>query len=206
MIGVKVTDKNGPAISFHQVCDADEIMLMLILTKALGTGPLSTAIRKGKIKQAELDAAIASMSRLNKLPQNIHEKFSLHAATDVTGFGLIGHVAEMARGAKSHIEIDTSRIPFLPAAKTYINQGYCTKGVARNLDYVKDILEIKSGSDKQSPEIQIVCDSETSGGLLIALPEAQSQDLIKVLQDNGHAEASHVATLRSSADATKISI
>ena len=203
-IGLSV---NGLVHKNNQLLNAGaQVGDVLILTKPLGTGPLSTAIRKNKITAEELDAAISSMSRLNKLPANIHEKFSLHACTDVTGFGLIGHVAEMARGAKAHIEIDTNNIPFLPAAKTYINQGYCTKGVARNLDYVKDVLEIKSSSDIKSPEIQVVCDSETSGGLLIALPEAQAQDFIKVMQDSGHLESSHVATVGSCSEGPKVSV
>jgi len=171
----------------------------LVLLKPLGTGPLSTAIRKGKISEKELDAAVESMSRLNKLPPDTKEKFDLHAATDVTGFGLIGHIAEMARAANAHIEIDLNTIPFLPGAKNYINKGYCTRGVERNLTYVADVLNIKHNTQKKSAEFQIVCDSETSGGLLLSLPQKNSENFIDYIKNKGHAEASHIATVHAAA-------
>jgi selenide,water dikinase len=167
----------------------------LVLLKALGTGPLSTAIRKNKITEEELNAAVASMSRLNKFSDDIHTKFDLHAATDITGFGLIGHTAEMARAAKAHIEIDLSKIPFLPGAKNYMNKGYCTKGVKRNQKYVKDVIDLKDSTAKDSAEFQIVCDSETSGGLLLALPQNQASDFIDAMKNQGHVEATEIATV-----------
>jgi selenide,water dikinase len=178
---------------------------VIILTKAIGTGPLSSAVRKGQVSDEALDEWVTSMTRLNKLPEGSKTKHHLHACTDVTGFGLIGHLAEMARAAKAHIELDCNSVPFLKDAEMFMGKGHCTKGVKRNVDYTKDVLKLKQGSSLNSVKSQLVCDSETSGGLLIALPENKAKDFIKVLQDCGHTSSQQIAVVRDN-NAAQVSL
>lgn len=174
---------------------------VIVLTKAIGTGPLSTAIRKNKISEDELKELTASMSRLNKLPEGAKEKYSLNACTDVTGFGLIGHLTEMARAAKAHIEIDLKEIPFLSGASKFMDKGYCTKGVARNIDYSQDVIDLKEGNSLDNVQSKLICDSETSGGLLVTLPENKAQDFISAMQDAGHTTTKKIGVVHSNSGA-----
>lgn len=154
----------------------------LILTKALGTGVISTAIKKGKPDPGWIDTAVRSMTTLNKQAAEILEKANLrvHAMTDITGFGLIGHAREMALGSDVSMQLRTSQIAVLPGAMECIRAGYVPGGLNNNRDfaecvvgYEKDIVdEIKA----------LLFDPQTAGGLLISLASEHAEKLVATLQ------------------------
>ncbi|HZU45017.1 MAG TPA: selenide, water dikinase SelD, partial [Terriglobales bacterium] len=139
----------------------------LILTKALGTGVISTAIKKGKAKQEWIDAAVASMTTLNKVAAEIASKYEVHGMTDITGFGLIGHGREMALASNVSLSIHASRVPLLPGALESVRAGFIPGGLKAN----REFAECAAGYDGHIPdEIRtMLFDPQTAGGLLISV-------------------------------------
>ncbi len=155
----------------------------LVLTKPLGTGIVCTALKRRKASRASVRATIASMVTLNKTSSTIMQKFPVHACSDVTGFGLLGHSFEMASGSGVTIVLETKRLPLLPGARRLAEQGLLTGGCRRNRDYLKD----KIGIDRSVREglVEIAFDPQTSGGLLIAIPQRHAAELVTELQSSG---------------------
>jgi selenide,water dikinase len=137
----------------------------LVFTKRLGTGVISTALKQGIAQQAHVDAAIQSMLKLNREACQAMLAFQVHGCTDVTGFGLIGHAREMALGSKTTIEIDPGALQFLPGALEYARQGAISGGLKNNREFASSCVDGNSEFD------DLLYDPQTSGGLLIALPE-----------------------------------
>jgi selenide,water dikinase len=156
---------------------------LLILTKPLGTGILTTALKKGHLTEEEYGAAVASMSRLNAKAAEVMQRYTVHACTDVTGFSLMGHSYEMATGSNVTLRIRASALPVLPGALRLALEGYITGGSKRNRNYLADKVHVQSQVTQDLNEIAF--DPQTSGGLLIAVPDREANTLAQNLLDEG---------------------
>jgi selenide,water dikinase len=155
----------------------------LIFTKALGTGVISTAIKKGKAETAWIDAATRSMTTLNKKAPEVITAGDLrvNAMTDVTGFGLIGHAREMVLASDVSITISAGRVPRLEGALECIRAGFIPGGLTNNRDFAECMVEY---DDKVPDDVRaLLFDPQTAGGLLISTPEGVK--LVKALNDAG---------------------
>jgi selenide,water dikinase len=131
----------------------------------LGTGLISTALKKGRAHEGDVRAAVEVMLQLNRPAAEIALRFAVSAMTDITGFGLIGHAREVARASQVSITFDHSRLPILSGALEYSRAGFCAGGLKSNRDFYSGFVRI---SDSVSPEYKdVLFDPQTSGGLLI---------------------------------------
>jgi selenide,water dikinase len=147
----------------------------LVFTKSLGTGVISTAVKRGIAKDEHVEASIESMLTLNREACEAMLDFDVHSATDVSGFGLIGHSREMADGSGVTLEIDASSLRFLPGALDYARQGAVPGGLKNNRDFASCRVEL---TRELTPEVEdLLYDPQTSGGLLLSLPEADAAQL-----------------------------
>jgi selenide, water dikinase len=135
----------------------------LILTKRIGTGVISTALKRGIASQDHVDKSIQSMLTLNRAACLAMDGLEIHAVTDVTGFGLLGHAREMALASNVTLEIDASLVQFLDGAVDYAQAGAIPGGLNNNRDFVAECVTGSPGD--------LLYDPQTSGGLLISLPE-----------------------------------
>lgn len=168
----------------------------LVLTKALGTGVLSTAIKRDLLteKDPEGRAMVASMCTLNRRGAEVakHKNVTVHAATDVTGYGLVGHLLEMLRQStpKVHAEIDASAIVALPGALDLARKGVIPGGTKSNREHASAALQVSDGVD---PAIVWLCvDAQTSGGLLFSVPEVEAEEFVRALQCEAGLDAARV--------------
>ena len=150
---------------------------VLLLTKQLGTGIISTGIKKEIARSDSIKQAIESMALLNKLAGSILTKFSVNAATDVTGFGLLGHGAEICRSSNVSFQINYNNLTFFPGVKELAKEGIVPGGTKKNLLHAK---QFTSFSDSLSEfERLMVADAQTSGGLLISLPQDNAKEFLE---------------------------
>jgi selenide,water dikinase len=152
----------------------------LYLTKPLGVGILSTAQKQGKLKPEHSDIAPASMAKLNKIGLQLSKIAGVKAMTDVTGFGLLGHLTEMCEGSNLSAVIEMNKVPVFPEVAEYIALGCIPGGTKRNWESYGDKIKITNGIDKT-----IICDAQTSGGLLIAVDATGEEEVKKLLSENG---------------------
>ena len=171
----------------------------LLLTKAIGTGVIATAIKRGEAKQEWIDAASSSMTTLNKTAAEVirrgkfasdgtSQPYAIHALTDVTGFGLIGHLREMVLGSKVGARLFANRVPLLPGALECVRAGFVPAGLTANRDFAECVLEYEDANraSSLSEEVKtLLFDPQTAGGLLIAVAEADASGLSQVLQHAG---------------------
>lgn len=143
---------------------------VLLLTKPLGTGLIVSGTRQGRTSSADLEVAITSMRSLNRSAADVLVAAGVRAATDVTGFGLLGHALEMARAAGCRFVFDTEALPALPGALALAAKGVETGGAAHNRRFAAAALEV--GPDVARERVALAFDPQTSGGLLAAVPEA----------------------------------
>lgn len=155
----------------------------LVLTKALGTGIITTALKQRKATQESIDAAIRSMTTLNAVSSRVMRGFAVHACSDVTGFALLGHAQEMAAGTDVTIVLEAAALPLLPGTVELAEDGHLTGGCRRNRTYLQDKVSVDESI--RPGLIEIGFDPQTSGGLLIAVPESDAQRLVADLQANG---------------------
>jgi selenide,water dikinase len=161
---------------------------VLVLTKPIGTGIISTA-NKAEMGDAEyLQGAAESMARLNDKAAEAMAQCQVHACTDITGFGLLGHVAEMARGSGLSFRLFYSRIPLLRGAKEYSAMGMVPGGAYCNQTHFGPEISF-SGKVPEMEKI-ILYDPQTSGGLLIALPRAEGEKFLRIFGEKGIGDAS----------------
>ena len=160
---------------------------VLVLTKPLGTGIITTAGKQGVCTPQVLQGAVATMSTLNRDGANAMVKVGVHSATDVTGFGLMGHLQSMVRGSRVGAEIQLGNVPVLPGVWDLLKQGVAPGGTHRNLQSV-------AGSAQWHPDLSeqeqlLLCDAQTSGGLLIAVSGEKQDELLTELKSIGVAGA-----------------
>jgi selenide,water dikinase len=162
----------------------------LILTKSLGTGIITTALKKGKASRDSVQAAIASMTALNKTASLIMRGYPVHACSDITGFGLLGHAQEMASGSNVSLILESAKLPLLHRARSLAEKGYVTGGCKRNREFLKGKI-IVDKSIRQGL-VEVAFDPQTSGGLLIAIAQKYASKLVAELQANGIEAATNV--------------
>lgn len=160
----------------------------LVVTKPLGMGAVSTAMKKDKVEDCAADAAMAEramavMATLNRVAAETAATFDVHAATDVTGFGFAGHACEMAEGAGLQLEVDAAALPLMDGAMDLVRAGALSGGCARGKEHFGPSVEV--GAAVSPGLADLLFDAETSGGLLVAVPEAQADRLSAQLRDAG---------------------
>jgi selenide,water dikinase len=159
----------------------------LILTKPLGTGIISTALKNGKASDKAVAKSVSSMTTLNKKASELMLTVDVHACTDVTGFGLLGHACEMIEGTDVSMVIHPEAVPYFPEAKEYAEMGMVPGGTGRNMDFRLKMVEIDKNISKVM--VDIFFDPQTSGGLLIAIPAADAEPLVKKMRQEGIVDA-----------------
>ncbi len=152
----------------------------LILTKPLGMGIITTGIKRERVSQGTTDQAVHIMAMLNKDAAEAMLEVGVNACTDITGFGLLGHLNEMTSGSRVGARISLAAVPVLPEAWTLVKEGVCPGGTKRN-------REALAGKVTWAPEVSdgaqlILCDAQTSGGLLIAVSKEKSAQLVRRLE------------------------
>lgn len=153
---------------------------VLVLTKPIGTGILSTALKGKLLDPQTTNYLIKTMSILNKAASEIMMEIGVNGCTDITGFGLLGHALEMARASRVTIKIFKDNVPILPKVQEFASMGIVPAGSRRNINYCEKLVE-KGVADPVI--IDILSDPQTSGGLLISLPEKKADILIKRLNE-----------------------
>ncbi len=163
----------------------------LVLTKALGTGIVSTAIKGGEAPPELAARSIESMTTLNRTASEImSETPGVHACTDITGFGFLGHACEMIEGSDTGMLINITAVPVFQGVQELVREGYVPGGLYRNKEFRMHMLEF----EKSCPDISadFLFDPQTSGGLLISIEAAQAQKFLKRLLDSGVKDAAIV--------------
>jgi len=165
----------------------------LVLTKPIGTGVLTTGLKKGRLEPAHLAAAVACMKRLNRSAARIMGELGAHAATDVTGFGLLGHLQEMTAASGVDAEIRLETIPLLDGALTHAQEGDLAGGLHANRRHFAPHVDLPEGiPDEQAA---ILFDPQTSGGLLVSLEPDRAEGLVRRLAGEGEPEARVIGTV-----------
>lgn len=166
---------------------------VLILTKPLGVGVLSAAFKQNRLDQAGYETLIATTTQLNVLGRDLPGMAGVHAVTDVTGFGLIGHALEMAQGAQLLVDLDVAHVPLLPGAERLVRAGVRTGASTRNWDSYQDLVQELS----QVPHWRrdLLTDPQTSGGLLIACAPSAADAVLAAARVRGFSQAAVVGRL-----------
>lgn len=151
----------------------------LVLTKALGTGIVLTALMSGVLSEREVQPAVTSMLTLNRAAAEAMQDVGVHAATDVSGFGLLGHLSEMVRGSNVGVLLDVEAVPFLPGALSLAERDVVPSGTRRNLDAVSPLVDWEGAIGR--PLQLALADAQTSGGLLIAVDPRRAHSLADAL-------------------------
>jgi selenide,water dikinase len=155
----------------------------LVLTKPIGSGVIFNANLKGWVSTAALDECIATITTLNRVAAETMQNYDIHAVTDVTGFGLAGHAFEMARGSLVRLEISLAAVPLMQEAMEMYKRGMSTGVNSHNRQLVENHLTFES--EFPAWHAEILFDPQTSGGLLVSLPEPQGWSLVSALHQQG---------------------
>ena len=162
----------------------------LILTKPLGTGVLFNANRSGKLPYRELEAVLPQVAELNRIAIEVALNYDVHGCTDVTGFGIMGHGSELARGSGTQISFAYDQLPFYPNARNMYRKGETTGSNKANRRLVEGLWETRR--KLSAAEEELLFDPQTSGGLLMAVPAHQADDLLMSLKNAGVNAAARV--------------
>ncbi|OGP56333.1 MAG: selenide, water dikinase SelD [Deltaproteobacteria bacterium RBG_13_52_11] len=165
----------------------------IILTKPLGTGIINTAQKGGMASSEAVQRTVELMATLNRRAAEVMRGFHVHACTDVTGFGLLGHLCEMLGDGKIGIKISLDAIPILPKAEEYASMGLVPGGALRNREFYAP--KVKGANICPPSLLDILYDPQTSGGLLIAVPEEDAADILRFLQEVGIKDARIIAEI-----------
>ena len=168
---------------------------LLVLTKPLGTGVIATAIKMGKASPEVTAAATASMVHLNRSGAEVAREHGIRALTDVTGFGLLGHLSEMCRASKVCADLWFDSLPFLPGAVDLARQGVAPGGTRRNLEFVEPWTVF---AEALEPWQRLLCaDAQTSGGLVLCVPADRIDAVVSALQERSTPAAAVIGRMRS---------
>jgi selenide,water dikinase len=154
----------------------------LVLTKPIGLGVISTAVKRERAPAELLEAAVSVMTALNAGARDAALEVGVDAATDVTGFGLLGHLREMCAGSEVGAVVDPSAVPIIAGVRDLVAAGMVAGGTQRNHAFVAPDVEFGALSDDEQ---LLLCDAQTSGGLLLAVPEPDAATLVACLQTRG---------------------
>ncbi len=170
----------------------------LILTKPLGTGILTTALKNEKLPNDSLQIVTENMKRLNKFASEVMIQHKASSCTDVTGFGLLGHLYEMMDGSNKTAQLFTEQLPFLPDVFTFIQKNQIPGGLKENRNYLQSKITFPSYLPEEL--IMGMCDPQTSGGLLFTVPQEESDRCLKELKNAGDSNAKIIGTISDSGD------
>jgi len=165
----------------------------LILTKPLGTGIINTALKGGMADEKAVAKSISCMVTLNRTASELMMEVDVHACTDVTGFGLLGHACEMIEGTNVGMAVYSSAVPVFPEAKEFATMGLIPAGTYGNKEFRLHMVEV--ATDISSDMLLILFDAQTSGGLLISVPSPGAEELLKKLHDEGIGEAAIIGEI-----------
>jgi selenide,water dikinase len=168
----------------------------LILTKPLGTGIVSTALKGGAADPRLLEKAIACMTQLNKkVAELIVENGDIHACTDITGFGFLGHACEMIEGSTVGLRINSAVVPVFSGLRELVEEGFIPGGLYRNRDF--RISQVETADTCPAWLLDVFFDPQTAGGLFFSLPAIQAQRLVEKMHQSGISEAAIVGEVVS---------
>jgi len=186
--GLVVTGKVHPAKILKNT--GAQVGDTIILTKPLGTGILSTASKKGLADESAIKKLTSVMVELNKTSAEILKKYPVNACTDVTGFGLLGHLSEMTLPENINAQLDTEKVPVIQEARAFAGSGIIPGGTKSNYDHMQNKTEWGEGISHIMR--YILCDAQTSGGLLFALPQQYEKNIIADMKQAGISHASAI--------------
>jgi selenide,water dikinase len=166
---------------------------VLILGKGLGVGIMSAALKKGELRSKAYEQMIDACTRLNTPGQELADMPGVHALTDVTGFGLLGHLLEICRGSKLQAMLNFAKLPILSAAKHLAVQGFVTGASDRNWASVGPHTVLPAGFAEW--QRRLLCDPQTSGGLLVACDRASAPQVLEIFRAEGFRHACEIGTL-----------
>lgn len=203
MAGGHSVDDNEPkyGLSVTGVVHPDRILTnsgakegdALVLTKPLGTGVLFNACRSKSLPWPELEQILPDVAALNKKPLDLAMNYEVHACTDVTGFGIVGHSLEMAQGSGVQIDLIYGELPFYPNALQMYQKGETTGSNLGNRKLTEGFLKIDANLRLEQEEL--LFDPQTSGGLLMSLPSSQAEELVNALKDAGIEAAAQIGNV-----------
>jgi cysteine desulfurase len=170
----------------------------LILTKPIGTGIMTTALKRGILADDHYDALVKVMTGLNNVLSNIQLPYKVNACTDITGFGLLGHLLEMVRASKTSAELLADKVPLINGVREYYQAGTVPGGTLQNLAYAEPYLQWKDGTTESTKAI--LADAQTSGGLLISTPQDTADKLLEEIRKGGATEASIIGHVIPASD------
>ncbi len=167
---------------------------LLLLTKPLGLGILTTALKAGLLSTSQQERIVSLMKELNRGASEAMMEVGVHAATDVTGFGLVGHALEMAKASGVTIVIESKRVPILEGASGFLSQGMIPEGDYAISGYCGKSLDVSVGVGHET--LELLMDSQTSGGLLVAFPPRKKDAIMTGMIEKGVYEASVIGEVR----------
>ena len=167
----------------------------LVLTKPLGTGIINTAIKGGLASSVIIETVTRAMATLNRDAAEVMEAFPVHACTDITGFGFLGHAAEMVQDSGCGIRIDSGSIPVFPETINYARMGIVSGGAFKNREFRQGMVDFAPDLDRAL--LDLLFDPQTSGGLLISVDRERADDLLAALKEKGVKEAAIVGEVIS---------
>lgn len=165
---------------------------LLILTKPLGVGILSTALKGGILGEPALDTAVQSMTLLNKEAAELMQFIGAHACTDITGFGLLGHASEMCLQSNVGMKIEVASIPLLPGVADFAKKGVLPGGAFRNKEFRISMVNTGGTPDWM---VNILFDPQTSGGLFISTTPQRAREILAQIHDRGHKPAAIIGSV-----------
>ncbi len=152
----------------------------LVLTKRIGTGIISTALKKNRASEGSVRAAVESMETLNRAASEVALEFAVHSATDITGFGLLGHARGMAVASGVSLVIDSSQVELLPEALDYSREGFLPGGLMRNIEFLCGCVEFANGVPEEIRNL--LYDPQTSGGMFLSVDAQKAAALLEALR------------------------
>ena len=173
---------------------------VLILTKPLGSGIIATAIKKDKAPKSIMEEAINVMTNLNSGATIAMNAVGVNACTDITGYGLLGHLLEMCKGSNVSVTLEFNEIPLIQGVYELAQKGFIPGGTKRNLDYVSSQVNFSKNISQEQQ--YILADAQTSGGLLISVAKEKSKDLQKTLTENNTLSSAIVGHVYNPAEST----
>jgi selenide,water dikinase len=173
---------------------------VLILTKPLGSGIIATAIKKDKAPKSIMEEAINVMTNLNSGATIAMNAVGVNACTDITGYGLLGHLLEMCKGSNVSVTLEFNEIPLIQGVYELAQKGFIPGGTKRNLDYVSSQVNFSKNISQEQQ--YLLADAQTSGGLLISVAKEKAEDLQKTLTENNTLSSAVVGHVYNPAEST----
>ena len=206
LVGGHSVDDEEPkyGLSVNGVVHPDQIVTnagsrpgdALILTKPLGTGVLFNSVRSGKLTLGDIEREVLpSVAALNGAAMQTALQSIVHGCTDITGFGILGHLLEVAQGSSARVIVEYAALPFYPHARDMYGKGETTGSNGANRELVGNYLDIRTSLTKVEEEL--LFDPQTSGGLLLSVPHDEAKPLVEKLHANGVTYAAHIGEVEA---------